>query len=269
MSRKTRTRRDQVTQHSTLRRFAMATAIGVVCQLVFLFAHQAVLAEHYVRRAQKAVASGKSQDAAVWARRSLELNPHEGYAAFFAGLAAQEQGHVAQAIEWFQRALRTMAHRSQPLRELAACEEKQGDRAAAARHLVEALAIEPTPSGGPVAQRAQLGRHLFGLGRWADGIVQFRMAIADARASRVGFDGLAVGYQYLGALDSAVAAAFALLGSPQYAPKASAHLSRLATSAVQKPLIVAGLKEMHSVLQAEDPRRAVMENLLKSIVAGQ
>jgi len=251
------------------RRFVIAVAVAVVCQIAFLSAYQTILAEHYAWRAQNAAAAKKPQYASAWAKRSLAVNPHQGYAAFFAGLTQSGKDQTTATAQVFQRALRTMAHRAQPLRELASCEEKSGDHAEAARHLAEALAIEPIPTGNPATPRAELGRLLFGLGRWADGIVQFRMAAADAPASRVGFDGLAVGYQHFGALEPAVASAFALLGSPQHVARASTHLSRLWASAAQKPLIVAVLKEMQSALQAADPRRSTIEDLMKTAVAGQ
>jgi tetratricopeptide (TPR) repeat protein len=243
-------------------------AVAAACQWVFLFAYQGVLAEHYARRAQNADALKKAQDVAAWARRSLDLNPHQGYAAFFAGVASREQGRTEEASRWFWLALRTMGHRAQALRELAECEKKTDDGSAAAKHLEEALAIEPMPPGGP-AVRAERGQLLFGLGRWADGVAQFRLAVADAPASRLAFDGLTVGYQCFGALEPAVASAFALLGSPPFAARAGLHLTRLASLPAQKVLIITALKEMQSTLPPADPRHTNIENTLKAIVAGR
>lgn len=268
VSRKTKTQPGRATTHERRRRVALAAVAGLACQFAFLVAFQGVLAEHYTRRAQNAVAARKPGDAAVWARRALDLNPHAGYAAYFLGASEAEAGRHAEAGESFRRALRTMGHRAQALRELAACEEKTGDRTVAAKHLAEALAIEPLPSGGPVAPRATLGRLLFGLGRWADGMAQFGVACADAPASRVPFDGLTVGYEHFGVMDAAAVSAFALLASPPQAARAGDHLLRLSADAAQKPRIVSMLKEIQLALPVSDPRRTVADSLLKNIAAG-
>jgi len=195
------------------------------------------------------------------------MNRHVGYATFFRAISLSEQNRPADASKDFQRALRTIAHRSQPLRELAACEEKTGNRAAAAQHLAEALAIEPvSPSGAPTP-RAELGRLLLGLNRWADGTAQFRAAVADAPASRVPFDGLATAYEYFGIPEPAVAAAFALLGSPKLATRACEHLARLSASfASQKPFIIASLRQTQNTMPAPHP---AVDNLLKDLTSNR
>jgi len=268
VSRKTTAQQGHATTHGRRQRIALAAVAGLACQFAFLVVYQSVLAEHYTRRAQDAVAARKPSDAAVWARRALSLNPHAGYAAYFLGGSEAEAGRHAEASESFRRALRTMGHRAQALRDLATCEEKTGDHTMAAKHLAEALAIEPLPSGGPVVPRATLGRLLFGLRRWADGMAQFGVARADAPASRVPFDGLTVGYEHFGALDAAAASAFALLASPPQAVRAGDHLLRLSADAAQKPRIVSVLKEIQPALPVSDPRRTVADSLLKNITAG-
>lgn len=248
------------------RRIAIATAIGVVGQLVFLFAYQTILAEHCARRAQQAEAAKRPPLAGQWAQRSLAMNPRQGYAAFFLGVAEREQGRNAQAAAAFQRAVATMPHRAGPLSELAACEEKLGNVAAAADHLAEALAIEPLPADGG-APRARLGRLLFAQGHWADGVACFRAGVADSPQSRFLFDGLTVGYDRLRLPALAVASALALLESPQFAARACEHLLRFARDPASRPTIVALTQAVERGLRPDDPRRSAITNLVKSLAA--
>lgn len=248
------------------RRVAIAIAIGFVGQLVFLFAYQTILAEYWARRAQQAEAAKRFPLAAQWAQRSLAMNPHQGYAAFFLGAAESEQGQTAQAAAAFQRALATMPHRAGPLSELAACEERLGNVAAAADHLAEALAIEPLPASG-AASWARLGRLLFAQGRWADGVACFRSAIADMPQSRFLFDGLTAGYEHVRLPALAVASALALLESSPFASRACEHLLRLSRHPTQKATIVTLVQAIERGLRPDDPRRGAIASLVKNLAA--
>jgi len=247
-------------------RIAFLVAVGVVCQFVYLFVAQTVLAEYCAYRAQQASAAGRVPVSAEWARRSLALNPHQGYAAYFEGLAERAEGRTTPAAADFRRALETMPHRAQPLSELAVCEETSGDVKTAAVLLFEALAIEPLPPNGG-ASAARLGRLFLARRDWADGIARFRSVIPDSPHSRFLFDGLGLGYERLEAWDVAVASAFVLLGSPQLASRACERLLRVSNFPGQRPTVLLALQEFARGLRPDDPRRAAVTNLLQTLAA--
>jgi len=253
-------------QRLTPRHIALIFAAGLLCQLGLLCQFQTVLSEHYAYRAQQASAKGQFPTAAAWAQLSLTLNRHQGYAAYFFGLAEARNGRATQAMQLFRRALRTMPHRAQPLSDLSTCEEKAGNLTGGLASLAEALSIEPLPPDGGTSS-ARLGRLLFAQNRWADGIARFRSVIPDFPQSRFPFDGLEAGYERVGAWDLAVASAFALLGSPQRSSRACERLLQLSQIAEQRPVILAGLQEIERTLRPNDPRRDAIQNVLKNIAA--
>ena len=267
MIRKTKTQPGRATTHGRWQRIALAAVAGLACQFAFLVVYQGVLAEHYTRRAQDAVAARKPSDAAVWARRALSLNPHQGYAAFFLGAAQAQQGRTSQAVESFQRALHTMAHGARPLSELAVCERKLGNSTAEADHLAASLAIEPVGANKDTSVARFAGLRLE-QGQWADGVARLHSALNDSPRSLVLFDRLAVACERTGASDIAVAATLALLASPDLAGAVCERLLRLSRFAGQTPVIARALREVESGLRPDDPRRAPVADFLKNLAAG-
>ena len=245
----------------------MAALVALAGQAAFLCAYQTLLAEHYARRARREAIAERWTRTADLSARSLALDPHQGYAAFFLGLAEQRRGRLDRAAEAFRRALATMPHRARPLLHLAECEEKLGRPDAAVDHLVEALALVPRPPGGAATPRARLGRLLYGRGRWADGLAQFRAVTADSADSRFHFQGLAAGYMHFGLADAATAITFGLLGSPALAQVGCKQLAQLARAPARRKAISAMLDDLEKTLRPDDPRRGVIVSLGKRLAA--
>jgi len=251
------------------RRIGVAIAVALIADAVFLFAYKNVLAEHYARRAKDAIALRRYDAARLAALRSLALNPDQGYAAYFLGIAEAEKGRNEKAAKAFRRAAATMAHRAALLRRLGRCEEKAGRTEQAAEHLAEALAAAPLEPAGGAEPRARLGRLLFAQGRWAEGLACFRSIPETAPGALFGFDGLAFGYEHLGAPDMAVASALALLGSEKLAPRGCDHLVRLARDPQERALIASALRAVAGRLAPGDPKRAEIERALEKISPGR
>jgi len=247
------------------RRIAAAVAVALVAQALFLLAYRYTLAEHYARRAQEAVAARRWPAAVRHAERARALNPAQGYASYFAGMALLELGRPKQAADALERALRTIAHRARALRYLALAEQKLNDRTAAVDHLAAALALEPLPPGNPADPHAMLGQWLFMQGAWPEGAGRFRALVADAPEARFYFDGLAVVYEHVGAPALVAASALAMLGSPRLAARAQAHLATLARSPERRAEIRSLLKELLSLCPPDSPEHAAAAQILKAV----
>jgi hypothetical protein len=247
------------------RRVTIAVSVGLACQIAFLLAYETVQAEHYAERARRAIAENHNGTAATWAQRALVLNPHQGYAAYFAGSAARRTGRTPQATDFFRRALRTMAHRTQPLRNLVDCERGTADPAIELAHLAELRALDPRAESNAASSCARFGQLLMGQGTWADGLSVFRSMMAGAPDRRFLFDGLTVAYEHFGAADLATASALAMLGTPRLADRASDYLLRLSRSPGQRETIRAAVEEMVRSCPAGDPRGETAAGLLKRL----
>lgn len=241
----------------------MGFGIVVAVQCAFLVFYQDVLSSSFAYRAERASEAKQRSRVAEWAQRSLQMNPRQGYAAFFLG-TTERDARTTEAARLFERALATMSHRAQPLSELAACEEKLGNLTSATSHLAEALAVQPLPPGGGTSW-ARLGRLLFTQERWSDGIACFRSAIADSSQSYFLFDGLRAGYQRLAVRDMAVAATFALMESPPQVPRACEQIRSLWQFPDQRPAVRAALLELEDSLRPDDPKRIAITNLRISL----